>query len=268
MKLVKGFFALITIMVVMSMAGTPWAGDMEQIDINKASAKELTQFQKAGPSIAQRIVDYRQEKGAFKNPEDITKVRGIGSKFFELNKDRIVAGQSKETPAEIKKAVQIKKKAVEIKKEAVEARQEAVEIKKEAAEIKKDATEVKDKTSEIKLGKIDINNASAEKLTQLHRIGPAIAKKIVEYRQSNGPFRTPGDIVKVSGIGPKTFELNKDRIVTGQIEAITSSVKKVSEIKTVSEVSKISEVKTVSETEGESKAEKISAEKQIEEKTG
>ena len=62
--------------------------------------------------------------------------------------------------------------------------------------------------------KININNASAVGLTQLKRIGPKLSERIVEYREKHGPFELPEDIMQVRGIGPKTFELNKDRIIT------------------------------------------------------
>ena len=62
--------------------------------------------------------------------------------------------------------------------------------------------------------KININNASAVELTQLNRIGPKLSERIVEYREKHGPFERPEDIMQVKGIGPKTFELNKDRITT------------------------------------------------------
>jgi len=61
--------------------------------------------------------------------------------------------------------------------------------------------------------KININEASVVELTQLKRIGPKIAQRIVEYRENYGPFELPEDIMKVKGIGPKTFKLNKDRII-------------------------------------------------------
>ena len=51
-------------------------------------------------------------------------------------------------------------------------------------------------------------------LTQLKRIGPKLSQRIVEYREKHGPFEGPGDIMQVKGIGPKTFELNKERIAT------------------------------------------------------
>ena len=60
--------------------------------------------------------------------------------------------------------------------------------------------------------KVNINTASAEEITQLTNVGEKYAERIIEYREANGPFKSPEDIMKVQGIGAKTFELNKDRI--------------------------------------------------------
>lgn len=60
--------------------------------------------------------------------------------------------------------------------------------------------------------KININTATEEQLVELQRIGPSYAAKIVAYRDTNGPFVVIEDIMKVPGIGEKTFDLNKDRI--------------------------------------------------------
>jgi competence protein ComEA len=60
--------------------------------------------------------------------------------------------------------------------------------------------------------KININKASLEELIQLKRIGPKYAKRIIDHREKNGPFKNPQDIMKVKGIGEKTYELNKDQI--------------------------------------------------------
>jgi len=61
-------------------------------------------------------------------------------------------------------------------------------------------------------GKININTASVEELVQLDRVGQKYAERIVVYRTENGPFNAPEDIMLVAGIGPKTFDANKDRI--------------------------------------------------------
>jgi competence protein ComEA len=61
--------------------------------------------------------------------------------------------------------------------------------------------------------KININTASVEELTQLKGIGPNYAVKIVAFRDKNGPFKIPEDLIQVPGIGRKTFEKIKDLIV-------------------------------------------------------
>jgi len=59
---------------------------------------------------------------------------------------------------------------------------------------------------------ININTASVEQLASLKRVGPKYAERIVQYREANGPFAKAEDIMKVKGIGPKTYEANKDII--------------------------------------------------------
>ncbi|MBW1920761.1 MAG: helix-hairpin-helix domain-containing protein [Deltaproteobacteria bacterium] len=61
--------------------------------------------------------------------------------------------------------------------------------------------------------KVNINTASVQEIMQLSNIGPQYAQRVVEYREKNGPFQKAEDIMKVKGIGSKTWELNKDRIV-------------------------------------------------------
>ena len=63
------------------------------------------------------------------------------------------------------------------------------------------------------LPKVNINTASADELAQLKGIGEKKAAVIIEFRETNGPFMLPEDFLKVPGIGPKTFETNKNRIV-------------------------------------------------------
>ena len=60
--------------------------------------------------------------------------------------------------------------------------------------------------------RININTASTDELTQLKNIGAKKAAAIIEYREINGPFKRPEDILKVHGIGPKTLEANQERI--------------------------------------------------------
>lgn len=60
-----------------------------RVNINTATQAELETLPRIGPSIAQRIVDYRTRNGPFKKIEDIKNVSGIGEAMFSAIKDLI-----------------------------------------------------------------------------------------------------------------------------------------------------------------------------------
>ncbi|QAY68414.1 helix-hairpin-helix domain-containing protein [Paenibacillus protaetiae] len=64
-------------------------------------------------------------------------------------------------------------------------------------------------------GKLDINKATAEQLDALKGIGPSKAQAIVADRETNGPFRSVDDLLRVKGIGEKLLADIKDSIVAG-----------------------------------------------------
>ena len=55
-------------------------------------------------------------------------------------------------------------------------------------------------------GKISINTASETEFQKLPKVGPAMAKRIIEYRNSVKSFKTVEELRNVKGIGPKIFE--------------------------------------------------------------
>lgn len=55
--------------------------------------------------------------------------------------------------------------------------------------------------------RIDLNAASAAELESLPRIGPALARRIIEDRAEHGPFASLDDLDRVKGIGKRTIEL-------------------------------------------------------------
>ena len=64
-------------------------------------------------------------------------------------------------------------------------------------------------------GKVDLNTSTAKELQQLPGIGKGLAKRIVEYRTTNGPFKSVEELIQVRGIGKKTFAKMKERLVIG-----------------------------------------------------
>lgn len=59
---------------------------------------------------------------------------------------------------------------------------------------------------------VNINQAGAEELQEIRGVGPAIAERILQYRQEHGRFEKPEDLVNVRGIGPAKFEKIKAQI--------------------------------------------------------
>lgn len=85
-KLLVLFFV---VAIFISFVPALWAQEVEKININEATVEEIAQLKNVGSKYAERIIQYRQENGPFEKPEDIMKVKGIGPKTWELNKNRI-----------------------------------------------------------------------------------------------------------------------------------------------------------------------------------
>ncbi len=60
------------------------------VDVNHASAEELTALTGVGPSLAQEIITERERNGDFHYPEDLTNVKGIGAKKLEKMREQLL----------------------------------------------------------------------------------------------------------------------------------------------------------------------------------
>ena len=60
------------------------------VNINSADVKTLMTLEGIGRKVAEKIVEYRTERGPFKKPEEIRKVQGVGGGLWEKNRERIV----------------------------------------------------------------------------------------------------------------------------------------------------------------------------------
>jgi competence protein ComEA len=63
--------------------------------------------------------------------------------------------------------------------------------------------------------KVDLNAADESALDALPGVGPSTAKRIVDDRTANGPFKRVEDLMRVTGIGPKKFDSLKDLVSVG-----------------------------------------------------
>lgn len=84
----KHLFALL---FAVSLMLAPFLATAAPVNINSADAKTIeTALVGVGAKTAKAIVDYRAKHGAFKSVDDLTKVKGIGPKLIEKNKDNII----------------------------------------------------------------------------------------------------------------------------------------------------------------------------------
>ena len=69
-------------------------------------------------------------------------------------------------------------------------------------------------SGEIQQQTVNINTADAKTLAKvLKGIGPGRAATIIAYRESNGKFYSPEELMSVRGIGQHIYDMNEGRIV-------------------------------------------------------
>ncbi|MEG3049286.1 MAG: ComEA family DNA-binding protein [Thermomonas sp.] len=96
MKFLTTLFS--SLLLSLALAGAAIAG--ESVNINTADAATIDRvLLNVGPAKAQAIVDYRKANGAFRSPEQLALVKGIGLKTVEKNRDRIVVGAARPAAA-------------------------------------------------------------------------------------------------------------------------------------------------------------------------
>ncbi len=91
--------ALAVLLSIVTPAWSPAAADTvsasttvgaDKVNINKADVKALMTLSGVGRGLAEKIVKYRDEHGAFKKPTDLRKVEGVGEALWEKNRERVV----------------------------------------------------------------------------------------------------------------------------------------------------------------------------------
>lgn len=167
----------------------------ETIDPNTATEEELDRLPGVGASIARRIVEDRQANGHFATAEELARVPGVGSGSVE----RLEPLLSFDARAVSPRAVPFSRARPSGPGPRISrAPPSGLASPVSRAPPNRVATSPGG-------GPVDLNRATAAELEDLPGIGPALAKRIVEYRDQHGRFAVPEDLKKVSGIGDKTF---------------------------------------------------------------
>jgi len=176
------------------------------ININTAELEELQSITGVGPTIGQRIIDYRNVVGLFKMIEEIKNVQGVGDITYEKMKDQITVGDVPEDIIEEESP-----SAPTVPSEPVEPVSEEpfpiVEPEPEEEE-----QPVPEPPAPEVLAKININTADYEELQEITGVGPVIAQRIIDYRNENSLFLNIEELKNVKGIGDVSFEKMRDEI--------------------------------------------------------
>ena len=77
------------------------------------------------------------------------------------------------------------------------------------------ASQSQEKTASTSELRVDINKAGVAELSKLPGIGEQVAKRIIAYREENGPFEKAEELMNVRGIGEKSFLKLQPHITLG-----------------------------------------------------
>ncbi len=160
---------LVAVFLILMLAGVSGMAQY-RININHATMKELEQLYRVGPILAERIYKEREENGAYKSLDDLgERVKGVGptmlSRWAETSSLSYngPAGDNSERAADLR----------------------ALHLRLARGE-----------------EKLDLNLARADELQILYRVGPVLAERMVQERETNGEFISLNDLSKrVDGIG-------------------------------------------------------------------
>jgi len=162
-------------------------------NINTASADVLDKLPGIGPTTSARIVEHRETHGDFSTIWELADVPRLSKSTVEKISNLITVGSPSPPDPPWTKTVAKPKSDTEPSKS-------------------KTGSGTKSESVSLSGEPININIATLEELDKLPRVGPALAQRIIDYREQNGPFQSPEDLTKVKGIGERTYEHMKNLV--------------------------------------------------------
>lgn len=158
----------------------------KKVELNLASVQDLERLPTVGPALARAVIDYRNQQGGFKKVDELLNVPGFGKGRYKKVWDLLyIDGKKGIPPAELFKS-KINRKT------------------KTPAKPSKHQPVQKEETLEGKL--IDINKASLNQLMSLPRVGKKLAARIIQHRETYGPFLVKEELFEIEGMSQNLFE--------------------------------------------------------------
>jgi competence ComEA-like helix-hairpin-helix protein len=143
----------------------------ERLDVNRVDAVELARLPGVGPALSERIVAFRDTRGWIHAIDDLLEVPGIGAMTLERLRPHL---QVEPPPAAWAPPREFPGSAV--------------------------------MGADFGASPLRLNEAGLAQLERLPGIGPALAARIVQSRNTHGPFATVEDLTRVRGVGPVLLE--------------------------------------------------------------
>ncbi|MBS0003183.1 MAG: ComEA family DNA-binding protein [Thioalkalivibrio sp.] len=75
--------------LILFLVAAPAAWAAGPVNVNTATAEQLSELSNIGPAKAAAIVSYREEHGSFRSLQELTRVSGIGERTVEMNLELI-----------------------------------------------------------------------------------------------------------------------------------------------------------------------------------
>ncbi|MBM7623123.1 helix-hairpin-helix domain-containing protein [Sporohalobacter salinus] len=176
--------------------------DTEEVFVADSLEKETVKSKTETSKEEQKFANNKSDKilvqvGGEVNQPGVYKLREGSRVFRLLDKAKGTTSKANLDQMNLVKKLKDGEKIIVPKKNIIEEKSDKIKVNNE------------ERTDE---NKINLNTASKKELKELYRVGSVLAERIIEYRNRHGGFKDITELKKVSRIGEKTFQNNKERL--------------------------------------------------------